>query len=92
MALSVAEAGVVLARLMGGLVFDDSDSDDVNYTETPSLGPFPTGAHDHKAGGSGATIEDTLPTHASLTNLCVYATSGVEYARTISSNAKRIGI
>jgi hypothetical protein len=52
MALSVAEAGVVLARLMGGLVFDDSDSDsdDENYIKTPSLGPFPTGAHDHKRG------------------------------------------
>jgi hypothetical protein len=50
------------------------------------------GAHDHEAGGLGATIEDTLPTHASATNLCVYAKSGVEHARTISSNAKRIGI
>lgn len=74
MALREAEAGASLVGLMGGLLTDDSDSDsdDKDHTIPPSPCPFPIAAHDHEAGGLGAVVEDTLPTHTSMIETLVY--------------------
>ena len=57
--LREAEAGATLAGMVGGDM--DTDSDDKDYMETPSLGPqFRTAAHDHEAGASGEFASESI--------------------------------